>query len=771
MSVMQRNVGAGSVSRIGESGCLFRMVSGRPRLWRNARTKGLSWLFGMGALLWAAATPSPAQAQTAAAELRSGWFPREPYQMSARPGELVAATGLDIQIARELFDEAGYRVAFDALSWAELLNGLRSGDIDFVMGSYYREVREAFAVYSIPYRTEQNAIYYHESVEALDGVRDVDALIEVLRGAPLRIAVTEDYVYGSQELTDFLDDPPASLQLVASTGYADNLALILERRVDVFVSNPLIMDRMLVETGQAEGIRKLRADMGEIPVHIMFSRESLTETELERINAILRAMNERGRIRALHRDFVLPVYLSITTGQAWFVVLNLMGIVAFCTSGVLLARKERYNIFGALVLAILPAIGGGVLRDLFLGADRVFVLETPEYVLVAIGVVVVAFIGFKTYDGLHGSSHEMTRKFDAYAEEKLGDLFGQLFKFFDAWAVAAFTVIGVSVAVEMKSSPLWLWGPAMGVLTASGGVVLRDIVRADFNIEMLKQDSYAEISLVGGVLYTAALMLLPYDMSLELIFYLTMMVIVLLFGVRFFILWKGYTNPFQFGALHTRPEVRLQQFAVREPALWALLTRFYEEDEEGKAAAVPRSVREELHNQFLYTGSGLREALDKVAAEPLNEVTVRTYRNCTARLDIGTAVEDTLFSFMDLTPGFSGEASERVLELQQRIHESLKTQIETAAWAIESGEAQDFTMLEHLTSEHQERFNLLRDKYSAELQEEGDPCLAAVLQTTHKVERIIYLLGDYARLRLQKKEAGAGSASNRRAQQAHLLRS
>ncbi len=725
---------------------------------------GLVVLLGVGS----GAVPV-AFGQTAAYELRSGWFPREPYQMEARPGELTAATGLDIQIAREMFYEADVRIAFEPMSWAELLSGLRSGEIDFVMGAYYREEREAFARYSIPYRTEQNAIYFDKRVEELDGVRDVHDFIEVLRRAPLRFAVTEDYVYGSQELTDFLDDPPSSLELVDSRGYEDNLSLLLEGRVDVFVSNPLIMDRMLVESGYGEQVRKLRADMGEIPVHVMFSRASISDAQVAAFNEILRGMEREGRIRALHRDFVLPVYLSITTGQAWFTVLNLLGIIAFCTSGVLLARKERYNIFGALVLASLPAIGGGVLRDLFLGADRVFVLETPVYLLVAIGIVVLAFFGFKLYDFLHGSSREITHKVEQYAEEKLGGLFGQLFKFFDAWAVAAFTVIGVSVAVEMKSSPLWLWGPAMGVLTASGGVVLRDIVRADFNIEMLKQDSYAEISLAGGIVYTAALMLLPHDMGLEWIFYLTMIVILLLFGVRFFILWKGYTNPLQFGALHTRPEIRLQQFAEQEPGLWALLPRYYREDDEGKAAPVRHAVREELHNQFLFIGSTIREELDRVAAEPLNEQTVRRYRNCTARLDIATSIEETLFSFLDLPDSLGDTASDRVLTLQQGLHESLKALIETTAWAIESGDVQDFATLELLTSQHQERFNRIRDRYGADLQQDDDPCLATVLQTTHKVERIIYLLSDYGRLRLQKKDTGAGSAGNRRAQQAHLL--
>ena len=51
--------------------------------------------------------------------------------------------------------------------------------------------------------------------------------------------------------------------------------------------------------------------------------------------------------------------------------------------------------------------------------------------------------------------------------------------FFDALGLAAFTVIGVVVAVESRSNPLWLWGPLLAALTGAGGGIIRrvDLVR------------------------------------------------------------------------------------------------------------------------------------------------------------------------------------------------------------------------------------------------------------------------------------------------------
>ena len=78
--------------------------------------------------------------------------------------------------------------------------------------------------------------------------------------------------------------------------------------------------------------------------------------------------------------------------------------------------------------------------------------------------------------------------------------------FFDALGLAAFTVIGVVVAVEAKANPLWLWGPLLAALTGAGGGIVRDVIRADANNPYLKGTFYAEIALIWGLLLSLFLM-------------------------------------------------------------------------------------------------------------------------------------------------------------------------------------------------------------------------------------------------------------------------
>ena len=55
--------------------------------------------------------------------------------------------------------------------------------------------------------------------------------------------------------------------------------------------------------------------------------------------------------------------LGATVGQRWFFTIDILGTIAFAISGILLARQGGYSLFGAFVLASLPAVGGGIIRD------------------------------------------------------------------------------------------------------------------------------------------------------------------------------------------------------------------------------------------------------------------------------------------------------------------------------------------------------------------------------------------------------------------------
>ena len=72
-------------------------------------------------------------------------------------------------------------------------------------------------------------------------------------------------------------------------------------------------------------------------------------------------------------------------------VLELIGIFAFATSGALLAIRSGFDVVGIVVLAETTALGGGVLRDLIIGATPPAAFRDPLYLVIPLVAASVTF--------------------------------------------------------------------------------------------------------------------------------------------------------------------------------------------------------------------------------------------------------------------------------------------------------------------------------------------------------------------------------------------
>ncbi len=86
-----------------------------------------------------------------------------------------------------------------------------------------------------------------------------------------------------------------------------------------------------------------------------------------------------------------PVVFNANLEEA----LNLIGTFVFALSGALLAVHKRYDIVGMLVLAEITAIGGGVIRDLILGAVPPSAFTDHITFLLPIGAVTLIFVVYR----------------------------------------------------------------------------------------------------------------------------------------------------------------------------------------------------------------------------------------------------------------------------------------------------------------------------------------------------------------------------------------
>ena len=74
------------------------------------------------------------------------------------------------------------------------------------------------------------------------------------------------------------------------------------------------------------------------------------------------------------------------------ITLDLIGVFTFGISGALLAIQRDFDIVGIAILAVITALGGGILRDLILGDSPPLAFDHWEYLAVALASAAVTFV-------------------------------------------------------------------------------------------------------------------------------------------------------------------------------------------------------------------------------------------------------------------------------------------------------------------------------------------------------------------------------------------
>jgi uncharacterized membrane protein YeiH len=167
--------------------------------------------------------------------------------------------------------------------------------------------------------------------------------------------------------------------------------------------------------------------------------------------------------------------------------LNIFGTAVFAIGGALAAARKGMDLFGVVVAAVLTGIGGGTLRDLCMGVQPV------NWVTDSTGLEVAVVFGLLTF------------VYVRFAQ--FGNIPNRLLIVADAVGLAVFTVLGCNTALTNNSSALI--AVIMGMVTGSGGGIIRDVFSAEIPL-FFRKEIYATACLVGGGGY---LLLLALGMS------------------------------------------------------------------------------------------------------------------------------------------------------------------------------------------------------------------------------------------------------------------
>ena len=170
-----------------------------------------------------------------------------------------------------------------------------------------------------------------------------------------------------------------------------------------------------------------------------------------------------------------------------WVILEMIGTVAFAAAGALAGIKKGLDIFGVAMLAVATAVGGGIIRDTLLGNVPPLAFRNPAFILLSLAVaaLVSAFV------------KPMARR-------------RTMWTVCDAVGLGAFTITGASLALTHNNMMLVV---ALGITTGIGGGILRDVLVREIPL-VFQKEIYAVAAAVGAIAFYGMQLFVPVDHAL-----------------------------------------------------------------------------------------------------------------------------------------------------------------------------------------------------------------------------------------------------------------
>ncbi len=157
-------------------------------------------------------------------------------------------------------------------------------------------------------------------------------------------------------------------------------------------------------------------------------------------------------------------------------LIDYAGTFAFAISGIRLASAKKFDWFGAYVVGLVTAIGGGTIRDLLLNVTPFWMLQPSYLIVTALALFSVIVLG------------------------KYLIKLNNTFFIFDAIGLGLFVVVGIEKSLS-AGFPFWVV-IMMGTITGSAGGVIRDILINEVPL-IFRKDIYALACVIGGLVYYA----------------------------------------------------------------------------------------------------------------------------------------------------------------------------------------------------------------------------------------------------------------------------
>lgn len=180
-------------------------------------------------------------------------------------------------------------------------------------------------------------------------------------------------------------------------------------------------------------------------------------------------------------------------------LIEIIGTIAFASSGAMVGIRKNLDVFGVLVLGVITAVGGGIIRDVILNLAPPTTFRYPVYMITAMITVLILFFGIR----------KKVIVLETYQMEN----YDRIMNVLDAIGLGAFTVLGINSAINAGYEEYGFLLVFLGLMTGVGGGILRDMMATETPY-VLKKHIYACASIGGAVVCMLLKRIMPFDTAM-----------------------------------------------------------------------------------------------------------------------------------------------------------------------------------------------------------------------------------------------------------------
>ncbi|MGI4776323.1 MAG: TRIC cation channel family protein [Janthinobacterium lividum] len=464
--------------------------------------------------------------------LIGGWYLWHPYQFNQISSGGYRLTGMDIELVGAIAFKVGVEIKYEQVSWRQHQLDLKSGKRDIAAGATFTEERAESAYFSIPYRFEENSLFVPKDSDKSLKFKNISEFLAQIRLQNFRLGVINGFIYGDAQINAFINDEANKDIIFKYNNDVLSLQSLMREEIDGFIADKIVGAAVILDKLADDKITEIELKI-RTPIHLMFSKKTTPIVLVDHFNQEIRKFVEGTEYKKIVKAYLYPVLLMQTIDSSWFYGVGIIGTIAFAISGIAIAARENSTLFATFLLAMLPSVAGGIMRDVMINRDAVSIILNPFYMYYIVIIVLIGFFTIRLLDYYNREAEE---------DSLIRKIWDNLLVICDALGQAAFIVTGVTVVIMAKIEPILLWGPFFAFLTSNGGGILRDLIRKDRNIICLSEEIDAEISVIWGLIFSIFLDANAHNPNAEHIKYAVILVAIGAFTTRLLVHYSKMPN-------------------------------------------------------------------------------------------------------------------------------------------------------------------------------------------------------------------------------------